>query len=114
MGKKVPSGYKPKFVKLDRELIRSRQYRLMGSSARDLYTWMMDTLYDDSDGYANTNAMRIRYGPRNAVKMGMSKTTYYRALERMLHYGVATEVETCGHGKGSVYDLTAWEWKNGS
>ena len=102
---------KEKFVKLPRDLIRSRQYRLMGSSARDLYVWMLDSLFDE--GSLNTSATRVRYGPKRAVKMGMSRSTYYRSMEKILHYCVAVEVEFNGHGQDSVYDLTAWRWKNG-
>lgn len=103
---------KVKFVKLERDLIRSRQYRLMGSSARDLYTWMLDTMFEGTP--FNTSPRRVLFGPSDGVKRGMSRATYYRALDRMINYGVVVEVEVGGHGKRSMYDLTAWKWKNGS
>ena len=102
---------KEKFVKLPRDLIRSRQYRLVGPSARDLYVWMLDSMYDD--GNINTSPAKIRYGPKSAEQMGMSRATYYRSIDKLLHYGIAVEIESNGHGKDSIYDLTAWRWKNG-
>lgn len=102
-----------KFVKLPRDLLRSRQYRLMGASARDLYTWMLDSMFDESYGVYNKNPSCVRYGPSFARRVGMTKQRYYRSLEKLISRGVITETEPGSHGRLGVYDLTAWRWKNG-
>jgi len=102
---------KLKFVKLERRLLEHRAYRLSGSLARDLYTCMLNSIFNDNNGDVNRTARRVKFGPVDASMFGISKTTYYRAVDCLIHYGVIEELTVGGHGRKAEYDLESWKYK---
>jgi hypothetical protein len=105
-------GVKKKpFVKLDRTLLEHRAYRLSGPLARDLYTCMVNSLFNENNGGINHSSRRVSFGPTDARLFGIAKSTYYKHIVKLIDYCIVEEIEAGGHGKRAVYDLTAWKYK---
>jgi len=57
---------KEPFVRLERKLVEHRAYRMAGPIARDLYTCMMNSLYNDNNGWVNRSLKKVSFGPSDA------------------------------------------------
>lgn len=101
---------KQSFVKLERRLLESREYRLVSARARDLYTCMLNSLHNDNNGRINVTPRRVHFGPMDAQGFGIAKTSFYRLIDRLIYFGIIEELEPGGHGKKAVYDLEAWKY----
>jgi len=101
---------KEPFVKLDRRLLESRPYRLAGPLARDLYTSMMNSLFNGNNGVVNRTARHVSFGPSDSILFGTPKSTHYKYVDVLIHYGIIEELESGGHGKKAVYNLEAWKY----
>ena len=99
---------KEPFIMIERGLIRGDFFRACGYSSQCLYIYMKDSLFDEDSSYKNTTPRHITFGPRDALAYGMSKGTYYRALDNLVKNGIIEEIKTGAHGRKGVYDLTAW------
>lgn len=102
---------KEKFVKLERRLIEHRSYRLAGPFARDLYTCMLNSIYNPNNGGINRTTRKAKFGPMDAALFEIPKTTYYRAIDQLIQCRIIEELSPGGHGRKSEYDLEAWKYK---
>jgi len=104
-------GKSKSFVKLDRKLMENWAFRSAGSFARDLYACMLNSLYNENNGSINKSSRRAAFGPSDAKVFGIAKTTFYRAVNRLIDLCIIEELEPGGHGRRAVYDLEAWKYK---
>lgn len=111
-GKKVGEPIQEKFAAIPLRLVYSDLYQVIGHPARDLYTCMVASLFYKGNGYRNTTKREVAYGPTDAKAVGFDVNTYYRALNKLLKWGVIRLVSPGGHGKKPVYDLMEWEYSS--
>jgi len=97
-----------KFILIYRCLLRSDAFKSVSCPARNLFFYMMDSMFDSHNGYS-MDIKHVPFGPGDAEGFGMDKKTYYRALRKLIYAGIIREVSSGSHGKKAVYDLTAWK-----
>ena len=75
-----------------------------------LYFYMRASVKDQDNGYRNMVEGAVKFGPSDALKYGMVKRTFYRALNDLLSHGIIELVEAGYGGKKAVYSLLTLEW----
>jgi len=107
---KKKDGIKEYFAGVPRRLLRSDLFRMVGFPARHLYTCMLDAMFDPNDAYMYTSKRCVAYSPTQALAMGFTKPTYYRAERQLVENGIISRIDGGGHGRKATYDLMAWEY----
>ena len=97
-------------VRIPLMLIRHDVWKSLTYAAVALYIYMRASIKDPDNGFRNTDEARVKFGPADVRQYGMSKGTYYRALEKLLELGIIEEVEPGFHGRRGVYNLLALDW----
>jgi len=102
---------KPQFVKLERRLFEHRAYRMAGPLARDLYSCMLNSIFNENNGGVNHTARKVAFGPADAKLLDIPKSTYHKYVGVLIRHGIIEELTVGGHGRKAEYDLESWKYK---
>lgn len=95
-------------VRLPYMLIKSNAYRRLPAIAQTVYTLMRATAFNGGP-HINNDPRCTRFGPED-VQGYISKVGYYQAIKALQQAGIIRQVESGGHGRKAVFDLTILDW----
>ena len=110
MKKRTEWIYGDPSVRVPLILLRSAAWRGLGYSAGVLYLFMRASIKDENNGFKNPTEDEVKFGPSDALKYGMNKRTYYRALNDLIDRGIIERVENGFGGKKATFDMLSLDW----
>jgi len=93
------------FVDIPYSILGSPIFQGLTGSACVLYIHMKA----EADVYQSVDHLEFSH----ADLAHMPKATYYRSVKKLVEAGLIRVVESLGHGKKGVYDLTCDNWTGG-